>query len=93
MQNQKHNLALLHDFVSSMQTCSLFGEFPPPSQLNSIAVALPWKLIAQFRFPCKLTSSIYRIAKEEPFGFKLMKKGREASLRDSSFILEKLQHA
>lgn len=56
-------------------------------------MALLWELTAWFKFACKLTSSIYRIVEEEPFVFKLMKKGREASLGDSSFVLENLQRA
>lgn len=77
-----------------MQACNLFREFPPPSHLNSLQqLALPWELAAWFKFPHKLTSSIYRIVEAEPFGFKLMKKGREASLRDSDFVLEEFQQA
>lgn len=79
MQSEKHSDTALPASLSWMQLCS-FREFLLPL-LSSTPEALPWELAAGFKFPCKLTSSIYRTAEEEPFGFKLMKKGRESSLR------------
>lgn len=45
--------------------------------MNSVSVALPSELTARFRFPGKLTSSIYRIVEEESLGFKLLKRAEK----------------